>query len=40
MGKKKGLYNSVVSSHKELEKSARELAKKFGNYSSDANGKT
>ena len=32
MGKKKGLYNSVVSSHEELEKSARELAKKFGNY--------
>ena len=28
--------NSVVSSHEELEKSARELAKKFGNYSSDA----
>ena len=34
--RKKGLYNSVVSSHEELEKSARELAKKFGNYSSDA----
>ena len=34
--RKKGLYNSVVSSHEELERSARELAKKFGNYSSDA----
>ena len=34
--RKKGLYNSVVSSHEELEKSARGLVKKFGNYSSDA----
>ena len=34
--KRKGLYNSVVNSHKELEISAGELAKKLGNYSSDA----
>ena len=34
--KKKGLYNSVVNSHKELEISAGKLAEKFGNYSSDA----
>ena len=34
--KRKGLYNSVVNSHKELEISVGELAEKFGNYSSDA----
>lgn len=34
--RKKGLYNSVVNSHKELEVSTVELAKKFGNYSVDA----
>ena len=34
--RKKGLYNSVVNSHKELEISVGELAEKFGNYSSDA----
>ena len=30
------MYNSVLNSHKELEKLAQELAKKFGNYSADA----
>ena len=34
--KRKGLYNSVVNSHKELEISAGKLAEKFGNYSGDA----
>ena len=34
--KQKGLYNSVLNSHKELEKLAQELTKKFGNYSADA----
>ena len=34
--RQKGLYNSVVNSHEELEKLAQELTKKFGNYSADA----
>jgi len=34
--RRKGLYNSVVNSQKELEISARKLAEKFGNYSGDA----
>ena len=34
--RRKGLYNSVVNSHKELEISAGKLAEKFGNYSGDA----
>ena len=34
--KRKGLYNSVVNSHKELEISAGKLAEKFENYSGDA----
>lgn len=34
--RKKGLYNSVVNSHKELEKLSQKLTEKLGNYSGDA----